>query len=298
MNKQEREDRNKAIISRREEGASYPVIAQEFGMHPVWLAKMVRQIRPDLKGAVQKHDELVDGIVVKACSQCHQKFPATEDFFRKQTAGRYGVTSWCRGCERDWHRNEYHSNIEEGRDSRRASYQKHKEKRYPKTLEWRKANPDKLSEYDKNYAKRHPEKIKAKQERQKERRRENPEKFREYDRRRLSIPRNRISHSMSRSMRTALVRGKNGYHWETLVDYTLDDLMEHLESLFLPGMDWTNYGMGTGKWCIDHIKPKSLFHFESYNDPEFKECWALNNLQPLWWEDNNRKHAKWEEAVV
>ena len=60
--------------------------------------------------------------------------------------------------------------------------------------------------------------------------------------------------------------------------------MEHLESKFEPWMNWGNYGAYEEerlKWHIDHIRPKSLFIFISPEDKEFKECWALENLQPL-----------------
>ena len=77
---------------------------------------------------------------------------------------------------------------------------------------------------------------------------------------------------------------KAGRRWETLVGYTLKELMEHLESKFEPWMNWGNYGAYEEerlKWHIDHIRPKSLFIFISPEDKEFKECWALENLQPL-----------------
>jgi hypothetical protein len=86
------------------------------------------------------------------------------------------------------------------------------------------------------------------------------------------------------------LRGKkNGQHWEDVVGYTLKDLMSHLETLFEPGMSWDNYG----EWEIDHIRPKSSFRFESIKDSQFKECWGLNNLQPLWESDNAKKNAKY-----
>ena len=62
------------------------------------------------------------------------------------------------------------------------------------------------------------------------------------------------------------------------MDYTVEELMAHLESLFKEGMTWDNYGT---YWHIDHIRPKSWYVFESVEDPAFKECWALSNLQPL-----------------
>ncbi len=65
-------------------------------------------------------------------------------------------------------------------------------------------------------------------------------------------------------------------------------LRDHLESLFTNGMTWENYG----KWHIDHIIPKSFFEFSSPNDVEFKMCWRLDNLQPLWAKDNIIKSNK------
>ena len=57
--------------------------------------------------------------------------------------------------------------------------------------------------------------------------------------------------------------------------------MEHLENLFKPDMTWLNYG----EWHIDHIVP--LASAKSYS--EIIELHALENLQPLWAEDNRRK---------
>jgi len=30
------------------------------------------------------------------------------------------------------------------------------------------------------------------------------------------------------------------------------------------------------------------------NSEDFKKCWALNNLQPLWAKDNLNKRDKWD----
>ncbi len=68
----------------------------------------------------------------------------------------------------------------------------------------------------------------------------------------------------------------------------MQDLIAHLESLFQPSMTWENYG----KWHIDHKRPIASFNFTSYEDPEFKECWALNNLQPMWAKENMSKGNK------
>lgn len=82
--------------------------------------------------------------------------------------------------------------------------------------------------------------------------------------------------------------GKNNKHWEEMVGYTLQNLKEHLESQFKPGMGWHNHG----KWHIDHIIPRSLWQYENSRDREFKQCWALANLQPLWAKENIQKSNK------
>jgi len=71
-------------------------------------------------------------------------------------------------------------------------------------------------------------------------------------------------------------------------------MKNHLESLFGPRMTWDNYGVFG--WHIDHVRPKASFNFTSPDDEEFKQCWALENLQPLWWKDNITKSDKWESA--
>lgn len=80
---------------------------------------------------------------------------------------------------------------------------------------------------------------------------------------------------------------KRKRRWESLVGYTLADLMKHLERQFLPGMSWEN----RSEWHIDHILPLASFSFQTPDDPEFKAAWALTNLRPLWALDNIKKNA-------
>lgn len=94
---------------------------------------------------------------------------------------------------------------------------------------------------------------------------------------------------MSTRMRLTLLRGKAGKSWACYVDYSVDDLVAHIESKFMPGMSWDNMG----EWHIDHIKPVAAFDFSSPEDAGFKLCWALDNLQPLWASDNIMKGAKY-----
>lgn len=103
----------------------------------------------------------------------------------------------------------------------------------------------------------------------------------------------RISMHFTVLMHRALGKAKAGRSWKTFVDYSLEELMAHLERQFLPGMTWEN----KGDWHIDHIIPRSSFAYSTPDDPEFKKCWALSNLQPLWAIDNIRKNAKTEYLI-
>lgn len=91
--------------------------------------------------------------------------------------------------------------------------------------------------------------------------------------------------------------GKHGKDLHTLeyVDYTVQELKQHLENQFKSDMNWDNHGT---LWHIDHIKPKAMFRFVnndgSENVEDIKECWKLDNLQPLYKEDNIKKSSLYE----
>jgi hypothetical protein len=67
-----------------------------------------------------------------------------------------------------------------------------------------------------------------------------------------------------------------------LVGCTLQELKEHLESQWLPGMNWDNHTK-TG-WHIDHIKPCNTFNLKDIEQQ--KQCFHYTNLRPLWADDN------------
>lgn len=80
---------------------------------------------------------------------------------------------------------------------------------------------------------------------------------------------------------------KNGHYFDIL-KYSPEDLIVHLEKQFDERMSWDNYG----EWHVDHIKPISSFNIQKIGDNEFIECWSLNNLRPLWGDENIRKSNK------
>lgn len=113
----------------------------------------------------------------------------------------------------------------------------------------------------------------------------NKERYRKYPALRL---RSRISAQIRQRLKT------NEKGAMRHLPYTVEMLKEHLERQFKPGMGWHNMD----KWHIDHIIPVSAFNFQSVHDIEFKQCFALENLQPLWARENLSKGDTIQEVQI
>jgi len=103
----------------------------------------------------------------------------------------------------------------------------------------------------------------------------------------------RLNNSMRQGVYNSIKKNKNGRNWEGLVGFSLDQLKKHLKKNFLPGMSFENYG----EWHVDHILPISKFNFKKARDEDFKKCWALKNLQPLWASDNIKKKDRLDKPM-
>jgi hypothetical protein len=149
--------------------------------------------------------------------------------------------------------------------------------------EWRKTH----SEYKHNQDKIYRDK----------RRLENPEEirfyFREYFRTRSKIDVNfKITYVLRHRIRVAITQGDGKRHCKSteLLGCNIPFVRNYIESLFLEGMDWGNYGYGKNKWNIDHIVPCAAFNL--LDPQEQKKCFHYTNLQPLWQHDNFTKGSK------
>ena len=103
----------------------------------------------------------------------------------------------------------------------------------------------------------------------------------------LATPKGDLDSRMSVAIRLALRKSKKGMSWEKLVKYTVNDLFDSFSKLFIDDMNWDKFI--NGEIEIDHIIPKKFFHYSSPTDEEFKKCWALSNLRPMWASENSRK---------
>jgi len=82
---------------------------------------------------------------------------------------------------------------------------------------------------------------------------------------------------------------KKSARTQELIGCSLIELWDRIESLFQPGMNWSNYG--TKGWHLDHIRP--LASFDLTCPEQQKAACHYTNLQPLWALDNIRKNRRW-----
>jgi hypothetical protein len=163
----------------------------------------------------------------------------------------------------------------------------------------RTGSPEKRREYDARYKREQRKKFpnlvrsKARERNRKlspEAKARKIERNREYERRKLKEdPQYAVTKSIRCRMFLALRRGWKAGRTVELLGCSVSECLSHLESKFLPGMTWGNWGSGKGNstWHIDHITPVSAFDLT--NEQAQKACFHYTNLQPMWGSDNIRK---------
>jgi hypothetical protein len=107
--------------------------------------------------------------------------------------------------------------------------------------------------------------------------------------RRAADPEQRLLNAM-RARLWAAIKGRTDGRLFGRLGYSKEELVSHLESRFQPGMTWGNYG----RWHVDHKRPCASFDLMDVK--QFAQCWALDNLQPLWAGDNLKKSAKFASS--
>ena len=240
----------------------------------------------------------------KKCSKCEKIKPINE--FCREKNGKDGYRTECKECRKQYCKQWREKHKEHCKQYEKQYYGDNKEhkKQYRKkwckdnkelckqySRQWKKNNKDKVNKMCKKYRDTHPEERAITLLNWKL---NNPEKAKEVKRKSCikirSTVKGKLDFRMGRSLRKALHATKNRKHWEDILGYDIEKLRLHLEFKFQKGMSWDKFI--NGEIHIDHIIPKSLFKYENYNDREFKQCWCLANLQPLWAIDNMSKGAK------
>ena len=225
----------------------------------------------------------------KKCSKCKENKLIKKFYSNKNS--KDGLASWCKDCTLEMMR--YSNSLNPEKNRKKASlWNKANPEQYRKRMQlWYKNNSEKAKKRSRLWYKNNPEKarkthqlwIGANLERYRAIQRKTSNQYR-------STLYGRLNRKISTAIRIALKGNKMGRGWEVLVGYTAEQLKIHLERQFVEGMTWDNYNKNG--WHIDHIIPISVHNFEKPEDEDFKRCWSLKNLRPLWATDNLRKNDK------
>jgi hypothetical protein len=209
----------------------------------------------------------------KTCNSCGKIFPATTDYFHKSKSNKFGVTTTCKQCYSKIKKEKYgHKNHEYYLNRKAKLTQEQRERAKENVRKWRIENRERYLNH-------------AKEWRAKNREKSNKWSV-EYARKNSRV---RVRKTVASLLRKYIDKKIYKSKWETMLGYTWDELVSHLEKQFKDGMSWDNYG----EWHIDHIIPQSYLQYSSPKDKEFKKCWALSNLQPLWASENCSKQDRY-----
>ena len=83
-------------------------------------------------------------------------------------------------------------------------------------------------------------------------------------------------------------------NWSDYLGYSVGELIDHIESQFTDGMGWHNMS----EWHIDHVVPICAFDIQSADSEDFKRCYSLDNLMPVWAEDNMNKYYNSDKFMI
>lgn len=89
-----------------------------------------------------------------------------------------------------------------------------------------------------------------------------------------------LINNLRRRLRYCLHGKRKEKNTMSLIGCSSKTLRQHIETQFMNGMTWENYG----QWHVDHIIPCSAFDFSKPGEQE--KCFHYTNLQPLWAKDN------------
>lgn len=223
---------------------------------------------------------------IKRCCKCGSCHPATTDYFHRcgiKRRSRDGFHNECKTCRAAEARRRNSLNGETRRQKSRDYYATHKEAESLRGKRKYQATKDKVLERS---AKRFQERKNHIRLQRRARLQNNPML--------------RLNRNVGRVMNLCLHGNKGGVSWKRLVGYTSDDLKRHLESLFVEGMSWANYGRSSGArrwWTVDHRRPINSFSITDTSCDDFRQCWDLNNLQPMWSIKNFGKGARYDTRI-
>ena len=172
-------------------------------------------------------------------------------------------------------------------------YESNRDERIAKMKSYNEKNREKLLSQKKEYYRKNKQYFKTNYE-------INKQSFKDYDKQYFSKNKKHINERLRKKYKEniqhklkSILRGrlwslvksnkmlkrKNALN---LVGCSVQELKEHVEKQWLPGMSWDNHT--NNGWHIDHIMPCNTFDLTDIEQQ--KLCFHYSNLRPLWAADN------------
>ena len=216
--------------------------------------------------------QYVGEFAMRLCKKCGQNKDIS--LFPKKSNCKDGYNTICKICI-NLHNKQYRdNNKEQFKNIRKKHSINNKDKIRIQRSKYTKKHADKKAVYDKKYRSDNREKI-AKYKYNWEYKNRNDPIF-------------KIRKNLRRRINHVLKGNNKSQHSFELIGCTAQEFKIYIESKFLPGMSWDNYG--NKGWHIDHIKPCCTFDLSK--PEEQRKCFHYTNQQPLWAEENLKKGRK------
>jgi len=235
---------------------------------------------------------------MKFCKKCKEEMQYS--FFRISKRHKDGYNNVCKKCMSIERRRYYLDNIERHRETTKKYYENNKEmifnninkeKKKQNDNKYSLKNKDKISDRKKKYYQKNKELIKEKSKLYYQENKEKINKTSDSKReiRKRSYNKRKYQYVWREILRRTINQLKHEKKLKTIeiLGYSYDDLKVNIESKFKYGMTWENHGL----WHVDHIIPISVF-IEG-TSPSIVN--SLENLRPLWSNDNLHKSNKIDE---
>ena len=228
----------------------------------------------------EKYAETAHTITIE-CTICKVKKPGTEFYYKAKrckpciaaadsdTTHKPSATDPAKTCS--------HCKTEKPATEYRYKSLKCKACDTKKLYEWRAENPEKFKTLCKTYR----DKPEAKEVRKKYR---NTKYAQDLVFCLQTLYRNRVRQFIRSG---GGIRSSSKEKYLQLLGCSYETLIKWLESNFVEGMTWSNYG---DVWHIDHTTPCSVFDFTI--EENAKACFNWSNLYPLFGEENLEKSCK------
>lgn len=226
---------------------------------------------------------------MKVCPKCKAEKDVSE--YYKNRIREDGLHRECKDCMKA----AYKPKTKEQADRDARNYAKrHPERVKKKFADWYHANKE--SYLPINYERRKTPKAKAVSDNWRKANKDKLNALRRVRRKNMT-PKQKAEKIVRDRFYKVIVRMRQGKKFISsllLLGCSMDQFKEHVEKQFMPGMDWDNHGNGEGKWNIDHITP--LVKYDLTLLDEQKKAFHYSNMRPLWFNENMRRKRKYHEG--